>query len=170
MKRVIIDTSIFEYGFVKPKEPEFLDLHQKAKSWLIAILKKEDIEILMSTYQIAEVLEVFRRVGASHEAKESFIDIVEEEFIKRTISYETVKEAYLLSVRSNIHIYDYLVVLPFRGEVEEIYSSDKHFQHSDFTSIANVRNPLEGWITIEGKKPQKVVNTSVISDIDSLKA
>lgn len=109
-------------------------------------------------------------LGASHEAKESFIDMVEGEVIKRAISYETVKEAYLLSIRSNIHIYDYLVVLPFRGEVEEIYSSDKHFQHSSFTSIANVINPLKGWITIEGKKPQKVVNTSAISDIDSLEA
>jgi predicted nucleic acid-binding protein len=162
---VIIDTSLFEYGFVKPKESEFLDLHQKAKLWLIAVLKKEDIEILMSAYQIAEVLEVFRRVGASHEAKESFIDMVNEEFIKRVISYETVMEAYMLSVRSNIHIYDYLVVLPFKEEVEEMYSADKHFQHSDFTSIANVINPLTGWITIEGKKPQKILNTSSISDL-----
>ena len=156
MKRVIIDTSLFEYGFVRPKETEFLDLHQKAKLWLIAILKKEEIEILMSTYQIAEVLEVFRRVGASHEAKESFFAMVEEEFIKRAISYEIIKEAYMLSLRSNIHIYDYLVVLPFKEEVEEIYSADKHFQHSYFTSIANVINPLKDWITIEGKKPQKI--------------
>jgi hypothetical protein len=67
-----------------------------------------------------------------------------------------VKEAYMLSTRSNIHIYDYLVVLPFKGEVEEIYSSDQHFQHPDFTSVAKVVNPLEEWITIEGKRPQKV--------------
>ena len=55
-----------------------------------------------------------------------------------------------------IDIYDYLVVLPFKEEVEEIYSADKHFQHSYFTSIANVINPLKDWITIEGKKPQKI--------------
>jgi len=96
LKKVIIDTGVFEYAFVKPKEPEFSELHQKANSWLIAILKRADIEILMKTYQIAEVLEVFRKVGSSKEARESFVD------------------------------------------------------------IAQVINPLVNWITIEGKKPQKV--------------
>lgn len=157
MKKVIIDTGIFEYAFVKPKEFEFLDLHQKANSWLIAVLKEDKSEILMSTYQIAEVLEIFRRVGASKEARESFVEVMEEGFIKKTISYETVKEANMLSISSNIHIYDYLVVLPFKGEVEEIYSSDQHFQHPDFTSVARVINPLENWITVEGRKPQKAM-------------
>lgn len=156
MKKVIIDTGIFEYAFVKPKEMEFLDLHQKANSWLRGVLEKETIEILMGTYQIAEVLEVFRRVGASKEARESFVELIDEGFIKKALHYEIVKEAYMLSTRSNIHIYDYLVVLPFKGEAEEIYSSDKHFQHYDFTSVATVINPLDNWITIEGKRPQKV--------------
>lgn len=156
MKKVIIDTGIFEYAFVKPKETEFLDLHQKANSWLRGVLEKETIEILMSAYQIAEVLEVFRRVGASKEARESFVELIDEGFIKKALHYEIVKEAHMLSTRSNIHIYDYLVVLPFKGEAEGIYSSDKHFQHHDFTSVATVINPLDNWITIEGKRPQKV--------------
>jgi predicted nucleic acid-binding protein len=63
LKRVIIDTGIFEYAFVKPKESEFLELHHKANSWLIAVLERDKIEILMSSYQIAEVLEVLRKVG-----------------------------------------------------------------------------------------------------------
>jgi hypothetical protein len=81
---------------------------------------------------------------------------MEEGFTKKPIYYETVKEAYMLSIRSNIHIYDYLVVLPFKGEVEEIYSSDQHFQNPDFTYIATVINPLENWVTVEGRRPQKV--------------
>jgi hypothetical protein len=80
------------------------------------------------------------------EARGSFVDVVEEEYIKKAITYEIVKEAYLLSINSNIHIYDYLVVLPFKGGGEVVYSSDPHFQHSDFTSIAKVINPLENWI------------------------
>lgn len=63
-----VDTCVFEYAFVKPKE-----------------------------------------------ARGSFVDVVEEEYIKKAITYEIVKEAYLLSINLNIHIYDYLVVLPFKG-------------------------------------------------------
>ena len=70
------------------------------------------------------------------EARGSFVDAVEEVYIKKAITYEIVKEAYLLSINLNIHIYDYLVVLPFKGEGEVVYSSDPHLQHSDFTSIA----------------------------------
>ena len=161
MKGIIIDTGIFEYAFVKPKEAEFFQLHQKANIWLRETLKKQDIDILMGTYQIAEVAEVLRKVGASQKARGSFIELAEKRFSKRAISYEVVKEAYVLSSKSNVHIYDYLVVLPFKGEVEEIFSPDRHFQHPDFKSIANVTNPVENWVIVEGKRPWSTLTFAI---------
>lgn len=157
MKKVIIDTNIFEFAFVKPKDSEFLELHQKANTFLKELLKTNDILILMSSYQVAEVLEVFRKVNATVEAKESFLELIREPrvFIRET-SYELMIKAYHQSNNSHIHIWDYLVVLPFQGEIDEIYSADEHFQHQDFTALATVNNPISGWVLIEGRRPQKL--------------
>ena len=66
-----------------------------------------------------------------------------------------VLDAFQKSLVSSIHIYDYLVVFPLKGRVDKIYSADEHLFHSDFTSVAEVENPLEDWILVEGRKPEK---------------
>jgi len=154
--KVIIDTNLLEYAFVKPKEIEFRDLHQKANVWLRNILRKRDIIFLMSAYQAAEVMEVFRKIGATQKAKASLFKLIEEKFTIKPVYWETVKKAYILTQESNIHIYDYLVVLPFEKEVGEIFSIDKHLQHPHFQHIGKVINPIRGWVVTEGRKPIKI--------------
>jgi len=64
-----------------------------------------------------------------------------------------VVEAFQKSSISNIHIYDYLVVIPVKEIVSKIYSADDHFQHEDFKAISEVINPLSPWILREGRGP-----------------
>jgi len=60
------------------------------------------------------------------------------------------------SLASGIHIYDYLVAIPLKGLINEIFSADDHFQHEDFQKIAKVNNPLSPWIIREGRIPWEI--------------
>ncbi|HDZ19222.1 MAG TPA: hypothetical protein ENH75_13055 [archaeon] len=60
-----------------------------------------------------------------------------------------VKQAVIFSIKSQIHIWDYLCVLPLYKDVEIIYSCDKHFKHDTFQSLGpKIENPLDNWITL----------------------
>ena len=58
-----------------------------------------------------------------------------------------VDQALTLSAESGIHVWDYLVVLPWRGRVDRILTMDPHYRHAHFGAIARVENPLGLWRT-----------------------
>jgi predicted nucleic acid-binding protein len=151
-----VDTNIWEFGFVKPKEKEFSELHELARSFLSSILADETIRIAVSSYQIAEILEVLRKSGMDEEQRLRILhDFQKAKFYVRDLSFADTSRAVTDSARSNIHVYDYLVAYPLRGMVGRIYSADTHFAHEDFKSIAQVINPLAPWSSTEGKRPEK---------------
>ncbi|MFA0731855.1 MAG: hypothetical protein LKKZDAJK_001844 [Candidatus Fervidibacter sp.] len=45
----------------------------------------------------------------------------------RSPDFETVQKAVALSARTCVHIWDFPVVLPFKGVIEKIYTTDPHF-------------------------------------------
>lgn len=153
----MIDTNIFEYAYVTPKDSAYSEIHDRASDFLLPILSDSEIKIGMSSYQVGEILEVLRKVGTSENIRKNFALATQnkDKFLIRYLSYETVLSAFQKSLESNIHIYDYLVVLPVKELIDDIYSADEHLFYKDFTSIANVKNPLDDWILVEGRKPQK---------------
>jgi len=63
----------------------------------------------------------------------------------KTTSKETISRAFELSASSRIHIWDYLVVLPFENDINRIITMDPHFNHPTLSSIARIENPINIW-------------------------
>jgi hypothetical protein len=51
------------------------------------------------------------------------------------------------SAASGVHVWDYLVALPWEGEIDRIVTMDPHYRHAHFTGLARVENPLGLWRT-----------------------
>ncbi len=153
---ILIDTNIWHFARVEPKEAEFAPLHSKAKAFLLKELSREEVRIALSAYQIAEILEIWRRSGISSTNRLDFLrEFLSPKFFIKDLTIDVVAKATKDSIESNIHVYDYLVAYPLRGVVNQIYSADDHFQHTHFQQIGEVLNPLEPWILREGRIPQK---------------
>jgi hypothetical protein len=63
----------------------------------------------------------------------------------RTLSRPLLEEALSRTAESGIHVWDYLVVLPWKGRVDRILTMDPHYRHAHFTALAAVENPLGIW-------------------------
>ena len=162
IKFVLVDTNIWHYIYHQPKEEQFVELQEKSRQFMKNILTDASIKIALSSYQCAEIIELLRRAGQSKQIiKELIEDFKKEKFTIANLVFNNFLIASEKSLASNIHIYDYLVALPLKGIVTEIYSADDHFQHPDFKEIAPVTNPLHPWILREGKIPVYPVRNSV---------
>jgi len=58
-----------------------------------------------------------------------------------------VDEALSLSAESGVHVWDYLVVLPWRGRIDRVITMDPHYRHAHFGTLARIENPLGLWRT-----------------------
>jgi len=153
---IAIDTNLWLYLYIEPIDEESKELHSQTKRFLIPILKDPEITVCLSSYQVSEVLEVLRRMSVSLEIRDHLLqDFLSEGFFIKELTVENVTLSYKKSRISNIHIYDYLVVIPLKGIITKIYSADDHFQHKDFQEIAEVINPISPWILREGRRPER---------------
>ena len=153
---VAIDTNIWHIAHIKPKELEFVSIHQRTREFLLELVRDEGIIIAMTAYQVCEILDLFRRANMIlSERKELLEDFYSSGFLIKDILSFDAKVCLSKSLISGIHIYDYLVAIPLKGIVTKIYSADDHFQHKDFKEIAEVINPVSPWILREGKRPER---------------
>jgi hypothetical protein len=153
---VAIDTNIWHIAHIKPKELEFVSIHQRTRKFLLELVRDEGIIIAMTAYQVCEILELFRRANMIlSERKELLEDFYSPGFLIKDILSFDVNICLSKSFISGIHIYDYLVAIPLKGIVTKIYSADDHFQHKDFKEIVEVINPISPWILREGRRPEK---------------
>ena len=153
---VIIDTNIWQFALAKPKEKELDQLHESAKEFLFSIINDQTIRIGISTYQVGEILEVLRKTGISWEDRSRiFDDFRKPKFYIKELSMDDTIASANDSAKSNIHVYDYMVVYPLKDIVYRIYSADEHLMHEDFRSICEVINPVSPWSQTEGKRPEK---------------
>jgi hypothetical protein len=53
---IIIDTNLWLYSYIEPKDEESQELHNQAKRFLVPILKNPEIIISFSSYQVGEIL------------------------------------------------------------------------------------------------------------------
>lgn len=154
-KYILIDTNIWEYAYVEPKEDELKEIYNRAHSFIMDILNNPNVIICMSTYHIAEILEVLRKCGISVQTRENLYDFFISSAIIIELSKEHIGEAFSKSKQSNIHIYDYLVAIPVLDIISAIYTADEHFFHKDFSAKIKIMNPISPWILSEGKKPER---------------
>lgn len=156
MKRILIDTRIWvlvlKLPFMPVTDTDF-ETAKKAKDWIV----KEFVDsnkILFSSQLISEIFHVLTRRGRKLPSKQAellLLEILEKNFVFfKPVAKDTLREAIKISSGSGIHIWDYLVVLPFQGEVDIIFTMDPHFQDDSFRKIARIDNPLGIWRS-EGK-------------------
>ena len=156
MPTVLVDTNIWLHGLTRPRDPAYTDLHRAAEAFLDAVLRDPATRVAVSAYHIAEILEILRKSGlAEAERAKLAVKFKTGKFLIREITSDIVFECLDRSSRSGIHVYDYLVALPLRGQIDRIFSGDDHFLHPDFTSIAPVENPVAPWRLREGQKPAR---------------
>ena len=159
---IFVDTNIWHYAYVTPSKEDFKQIHTFSLEFLSKILQNDDIEIAITTYQIAEIMDILRKQSMTIPEREMVFNLFKtDKFFIVDITFEIIELCFRKSLASNIHIYDYLVALPLKGIVTEIYSADDHFQHPDFKEIAPVTNPLHPWILREGRIPVRPVRNSV---------
>lgn len=156
IKRVLIDSNIWYHAYIQSEREEFKELHDHAKQFLLSKLNDNSVIIAISSYQIVEIMELLRKGKVNSEKrKDLYGSFLTDKFFKVEISLEVIGTSFYKSLASDIHIYDYLVALPLKSVVSEVYSADDHLQHSDFQEIAIVTNPLSPWILREGREPHK---------------
>lgn len=151
MPAILIDTRIWVLAlkspFLQASDPEF-QLAGQAQAFVSHCLQSRH-QLLLSSQLLAEVFHVMtqrgRRVRAEQAAR-----LVGDLLLHRPSSYRsttkrTFRKSLDLSSHSGVHIWDYLVVLPFEGHIDHIYTMDPHFQDPSFTRLAAVSNPLAVW-------------------------
>lgn len=156
MAIVLVDSNLWLHGFTQPRDPACADVHRAAEAFLQKVLTDPGTVIAVTSYQIAEILDLLRKAGCPESDRLTLAQRLRTpKFLVREVSALAVFDSFALSCRSGLHIYDYLVALPLKGVVERIYSADDHFQHPHFTSIAPVENPVAPWVLREGRKPTR---------------
>ena len=161
-KTCLIDSNIWFFAYTAPKNNQYAEIHKKASQFLESVLLDNTIIIGISHYQIAEILDLLRKRNLQKELRSKiFESFKKEKFHIAIVNMSHIEVSFNKSLSSGIHIYDYLVALPLKNIVTEIYSADDHFQHPDFTEIAPVTNPLHPWILREGRIPVHPVRNSV---------
>ena len=157
---IFIDTEIWIFAQKIPDRSNFqkaseyenaLDLHQKSSEFLKQ--KIIESEISMTNHQLCEIFHAlaFRGKKAPKTIASKYcIHLLSSKFMHwYQVLDKHVKEAIELSLKSAIHIWDYICVLPLYNDVEILYSCDEHFKHSSFQSLGpEIQNPIKEWLTL----------------------
>lgn len=155
-----IDTEIWSFSQKRPEKNSFaskedyekaLKLHKNANTFLQDQIKKN--QILMTIHQLAEIYHVlgFRGKKVPKSWLQNFCSsLLSSRFIKWfEINTNHLIKALKLSIKSSVHIWDYLCIVPILDEVEVLYSCDKHFLTPSIQSLGpEVINPLDEWILL----------------------
>ena len=126
-----------------------LNFHEKASEFLNQ--KISESEIYITNHQLYEVFHAlaFRGMKFPKDFVSKYCNqLLSSEFMLWYQVLEShIRQAINFSIKSGIHIWDYICVLWLYNEVKTIYSCDKHFKHNTFQSLGpKIENPLGEWI------------------------
>lgn len=156
MPVVLIDTNLWLHAHIAPPGDTSSELHRQAKTFLDSCAADPQFRIAITTYQIAEILDLLRKARVPEAIRRKLFDaFFAEKFVRVPVDDAALRSCVEASFQSGIHIYDYLVALPLKGIVNRIFSADDHFQHPHFTAIAPVENPVAPWRLREGTRPTR---------------
>jgi predicted nucleic acid-binding protein len=155
MAKILIDTRIWvlsiKFPYITEQHKDY-DISLRAKTFVEKTIKDKNI-ILVSNQLVTEIFHVLVNRGIripSDHAKTYVSSIVKH---KKTNFKGATKEILLKAIEfsssSGIHIWDYLVVLPFKNSIDLIVTMDPHFQHPTLNSFASIKNPVDVW-KVEG--------------------
>jgi len=154
---VFIDTEIWAFAYKEPKRELFASdedfkkavrYHATARSFLEEKLTKD--RIYMSTHQLAEIYHVlsYRGIKLPKQTAKTIINSIirSDRVVIVDVKRAHFNEALERSVRSCIHIWDFLCIIPVKDKVDVAYSMDKHFLHREIRSLVpRVENPIGEW-------------------------
>ncbi|MHA1371573.1 MAG: hypothetical protein ACTSWN_08545 [Promethearchaeota archaeon] len=157
---IFIDTEIWVFAQKVPDPSKFQDgadfkkaskFHSEANTFLKQ--KISETEVCMTYHQLCEIYHTlaFRGIKIPKDFVTKYCNqLLNSQFMRWFQVMEShVKKAVALSVKSGIHIWDYICVLPIQGDVEIFYSCDEHFKHDTFQALGpEIINPLGEWITL----------------------
>jgi hypothetical protein len=157
---ICIDTEIWTFAQKVPDPSKFTDkseynkalrIHKKASGFLNQKISESDI--CMTNHQLCEIFHslAFRGMKLPHEYVSKYCNqLLSSKFMHwYQVSENHVKQAINYSIKSGIHIWDYLCVLPLYNDVKVIFSCDDHFRHDTFRSLGpKIENPIGEWITL----------------------
>ncbi|MBI3601135.1 MAG: hypothetical protein HY097_10925 [Nitrospinae bacterium] len=149
--RTLIDTRIFILSFKFPYlsiEHKDYPIALQTKSFVDKIFHNNET-ILISSQLASEVFHVLVNRGVKippEHARKYLTALLNHKNVEcRSASKENISKAIELSTSSGIHIWDYLVVLPFKNGIDRIITMDPHFNHPTLSSIARIENPINVW-------------------------
>ncbi len=128
MKKILIDTRIWALAlkvtYMSNLDPDY-NLATQAKSFVANALKKD--QLLMSAQLVSEIYHVTTKRGIRISSDDVIIylnDILTKDNVTFTPTTEKdVKRCLSLSAQYNIHIWDFMVVVPFP---KYIFSEDSY--------------------------------------------
>jgi hypothetical protein len=147
----LVDTRIWVLALRAPlAEPgsALADLGERARR-VVEEVRARDI-VLLTPQLLAEIHHVATGRGAHRlpaaDARRYLLQLLADRRSRfRALSRARFARALSLSAESGIHIWDYLVVLPWDGELDRILTMDPHFRHRHFASFGRIENPLGLW-------------------------
>jgi len=150
MKRILIDTQIWIYALKVPlfEEHELSSEMKKALGFIHRALRQKNI-ILFSQQLAAEIFHILPRRGRRLDpaiAEGHLRQLLRRRETKWAGTHKRhVVEALRLSRESDIHVWDFLTVLPFKGTIDIIYSNDEHFTQPLLKGSSELINPVGSW-------------------------
>lgn len=153
----MIDTQLWVYRKkipVKNKYQNSLDfqnamkLHQNAVKFFKNL--PNDTLIYLTLHQIGELFHAFAFRGLRtpiNQTRQFIHDLMNSKSARvLPISDKDLREAIDLSAKSNIHLWDYLCVIPLKSYISTIYTTDIHFRDESFRQFdIPIENPLSSW-------------------------
>jgi predicted nucleic acid-binding protein len=149
----LVDTQLWEYACLQQVASPS-GVHSEAATFLDRLFSDPGTQVHVTAYQMAEIMEVLRKAGLPEAARRTTLAVLQTNCQCVDLDADVALECVELSLRSGIHVYDYLVAVPLRGLVDVIYSADRHFlQDPEFGAVAPVVNPVT-WEMQEGQPPR----------------
>jgi hypothetical protein len=149
--RVLIDTRIWVLALRAPVAPAgsaLARLGERARE--IVQRTRSEATILFTPQLVAEIQHVVTSRGPNRlpapVARDYLLQLLADRRSRfRGLSRRQLHRALDLSAESGVHIWDYLVTLPWQGEMDRLVTMDPHYRHPHFREIGPVENPLGLW-------------------------
>jgi predicted nucleic acid-binding protein len=157
MPNVFIDTELWIYSLKKPDQLKYedshrfqLDMEKHVNAKIFFRDLPTDNKIFFTIEQLCENYHNLRFRGSCLEPKfvNDFILALTSSPASKIVevSRELYEKCIRLSTQANIHIWDFLCVIPLCGKIDLIYTTDKHFLNSSFGDLGiPIQNPLKDW-------------------------
>jgi predicted nucleic acid-binding protein len=157
LDNIFIDTEIWTYSFKTPSKDNYpdettfqadLSMHERALLFFKTLAGT--VNYYLTTHQVCELYHVLRFRGAKMEPNQAKKIVQSISNSKNAtiinVTAEHVTKSIELSVKSNIHVWDYICVVPLIGQIVKMYTTDQHFNHATFQDLGvEIENPLGTW-------------------------